>query len=280
MASLGFTPVAALTAMVSSLGGCGGARVAPSPWLHTHPAVKWVFDAGHEPSLAWHLYPCPLPASISGAAVTGDRLLLLCNLGAPPEVLIRSRVYVLDLRTGRVLRNVQGPVGAQREPWALTENAAYVSTGSYPPTWTRIETDTGAVGHVPTFDPKWAEIDTRTGLVHQDRAPPADQVLAPATGLTWRGVSYDASGLWQGEARLAGGRLLTLSSVPSGQLLFEIQYSEEGHGAKRFALCHLPNRPWGGWGDPALIVDHDDMLVFCWRGFVISVDPRRFEIKD
>jgi len=235
-------------ALAVAISGCGGRTFTVACREATGPGVCWVFDAGPELALAWHVFPIVDMAAVHAGAYHDGKLIVLCNLGGASEVLYPSHAYVLRVEDGGILKSIRGPIGLANPKVVFTNRYAYFETR-----------------------PEWKAFDFVGGRVDDD--PPL-----PPTGRLPRAESYpllrEAHNVETGELgwryRLGEDYRLAVTARPFGRMFFDLSWGGPDQAAHSVHLCHLPFRPGGG--DGFLFVDDGKKLVFSWGWYVICVD--------
>jgi CheY-like chemotaxis protein len=246
-----------------ALSGCAGRRVALGTAAHADPAVKWIFSAGGRLAWQWWMYPAPTWEWVGSAGLVDGRVVLLCNLGAPPEELVAGRLYTLNSDDGAVLRIVDGP------------SRAYTPTDDGPMPVTR--------GYAYFCHPRqdgWAAIDLERGTVcWAPPAPPPDGSRALDLGLCCYNAAESADDPWARTSRevydLPSGRRLAIAGRLFGTVEFTLSGTDVGGTREDATLCQLDYRHTGGMGRTILVADEPTRLIFTWRNYVICVDPHR-----
>ncbi len=240
------TTVCALTL----LSGCGPHRMA-APTLPSGSPVKWVFDAGSQIQLLFHLFPQLGPGYVDGAGAVDDKIIVLCNIGGASEVLQTSQVCVLDRSSGSVLKCMLGPSQTGRE-WAVAGANAYIYDQRQ---------------HV------WLEFDTAKGVTAavNDPAVPASRPI-----LDWNRIrTYDeGGGDW--EADLGKSRRLAYARCPaSREIVFDLLMQDANGNSVVVPLAQLPVRQDWTSNMPMLVGEGEADLVCAVAGYVIALDKTK-----
>lgn len=249
------------TALLCTLIGC--ASLVSRRDCTAHPAVDWVFHAADEVVLAWHLYPMITESSISGGAIADGRVIVVCNLGGASEALRTSRVYVLDLQSGRVLKEVLGPTRTSRCPWIITQARVYFERGGHDG-WAAFDLEKNRIDWRPP-EPAPALL-----LAKEERFDPSHDFR----GL--KGGGFVSDGLQQFTWNVGLGWVITIEreSMPGGWTTLYLNADNNAEGVSATRLCRFPVRPWGGDGY-WLMVHDDSRLLFSWGAYLVSVDMGR-----
>lgn len=234
-------------ALAAALSGCGGRAITNGWALELAPATSWVFDAGSEIALAWHMFPVVEMATIDAGAQHGENLVVLCNLGGRSEDLRPSHAYVIRLDDGRILTSIRGPTGLDWPPVVITERYAYYR---HVLQWGAFDLLNATVTHTPPVPPPpglplardYAEIS------HEER---------------------DGKHVWR--YQLNHKYCLQVAGKRGGKLSFDLLWASPSGEAKQSRLCQLPSRMDRGWSN-LVFVDNKKKLVFSWWWYLICVD--------
>jgi hypothetical protein len=242
--------------------GCAGRR--PMARAELDPCVEWVFDTGWELELAWHLYPVFLPGWISGGAVDGQRVILVCNLGSASEVLKPSRAIVLDLDTARILKNIPGPTQTYHDEWIITAKRGYFRQGLHPD-WVAFDLQKDRVDWQP---PK----PSPAAVLREEHSLP-DGGPNLSSGPT--GGEFIHERLQRFTWDVGHGRRLTIDpdGRPGGWVTCDLTCKDRQGLSQTRRLCRVPCEPRGG-GGYSLLANDDRRLLFSWDDNLICVDTR------
>lgn len=234
-------------AVAAALSGCGGHTIATGSGTPSGPATAWVFDAGSELALAWHLFPMIDMATIHAGAYHDGKLIVLCNLGGQSEVLRPSHAYVLSVDDGRILASIAGPTGLDFPTLVITERYAYFNHRS-----------------------QWKAFDLSNTTVTD--APP----LPPPAGLPlareYAQVSYEEENgkrVWR--YRVGRRYRLMVAGEPGNKLSFDLSWDDPSGKIEQVRLCQLPYRIYPG-GRNLVLLDDGKNLVFSWSWYLICVN--------
>ncbi len=232
-----------------ALSGCGGRTIVTGSGTTSRPATSWVFDAGSELALAWHVFPMIDMATIYAGAYHDGQLIVLCNLGGQSEVLRPSHAYVLSVEDGRILKSVSGPSGLDFPKVVITDRYAYFRHLSQ---WRAFDLVGARVTDKPPLPPsgRLARAKPYT-LLHDSRAEVTEEQV------------------WQ--YRLGKRYQLTVSGRPGHKLSFDLSWDDPSGKIEHVRLCQLPYRMYPG-GRNLLFLDDGKNLVFSWSWYLICVN--------
>ncbi|MHC4090234.1 MAG: hypothetical protein ACYSVY_08145 [Planctomycetota bacterium] len=255
MVAVGFVLIVPSALILRECVGTGGRCLPLTADLMPHPAVDWIFDAGDETNLAWHLFPERMPVGIHAAGTTDDQLILVSNLQSAAEIKHRAHAYVLDVETGTILKSMRGPFGTSWYDWLMTPDLVYFRVREEEP---------------------WLGFDVRAGRLTRHPPPPGGNRLSKPLPLNRKLVEQTGVYLWRTRGSLGGNRNL-YASVRQEHETLELTWVDQRGAEQTRPLCHLPRR---AAGEAVVVIDDARRLVFTWDAFAICVDKQRLGLVE
>jgi hypothetical protein len=244
--------------------GCLPGRVPLGTQNRPSPALKWVFDAGSDLCLLLGFYPSVDRVDVLAGAHHGDRLILVCGSSCA-EVALPAKVFLLDVESGRVLRQIVGPFDNSVWNCTITADRFYFTH------WRPGDRE---------GTQRWGAFNLNTGGIEWNVSKPDPQAVICGpyanTSLSLVRPAQIVGDKVELEYRLASNKSMHIAREKAGLAdwtVFTMAWEDVGHRVHRMPLCRL-NNP-GNAPTALLLQDDEHLLLFTWGNYVICVDATR-----